>query len=133
MDDSMAEIRRLAAKADTTAICDVDKNVRVMSPDLKCRSRNPMLCATAYTVRCREDFFGVLQAIEGAAPGRVVVVAGGGRPPALAGELFARAALARGLAGIVVDGGYRDLAYVASCPLPVYSRHTTAMAGTTQR
>jgi regulator of RNase E activity RraA len=63
----------------------------------------------------------------------VLVVDGGGRPTALAGELFARAALGRGLAGIVVDGGYRDLAYVETCELPVYSRHVSPMAGTAAR
>jgi 4-hydroxy-4-methyl-2-oxoglutarate aldolase len=128
-----ADIRDLAAKVDTSAICDAAKDTRVMSPALRCRSRNPMICAPAVTVRCLDDFFGVVQAIEHAAPGAVVVVDGGGRPTALAGELFARAALARGLAGIIVDGGYRDLAFVASCDLPIYSRHVTPMAGTTMR
>jgi RraA family protein len=126
-------IRELAARVDTSAICDVAKDTRVMSPELRCRSRNPMICGSAVTVRCRGDFFGVVQAIERATPGQVVVVDGGGHPAALAGELFARAALARGLAGIIVDGGYRDLAFVASCELPVYSRHATPMAGTTAR
>ncbi len=63
----------------------------------------------------------------------MIVVDGGGSETALAGELFARAALARGVAGIIVDAAYRDLAYVATCPLPVYSRHTGPMAGTAQR
>lgn len=91
------------------------------------------MCGPAVTVRVRDDFLGVLQAVAAAAPGDVVVVDGGGRPTALAGELFARAALAKGLAGLVVDGGYRDIAYVEGCALPVYSRLVTPMAGTTQR
>jgi 4-hydroxy-4-methyl-2-oxoglutarate aldolase len=126
-------ITELAARVDTSAICDAAKDCRVMSPRLRCRSADPVMCGPAVTVRCREDFFGVLRAVETAEPGRVLVVDGGGRPTALAGELFARAALARGLAGIVVDGGYRDLAFIASCRLPVYSRHVTPMAGTTVR
>ncbi len=129
----VATVRQLAAKVDTTALCDVVKDIRVMSPALRCRSANPVLCGPALTVRCREDFFGVIQAIERAAPGDVVVVDGGGRETALAGELFARAALARGLAGIVVDGGYRDLRFISSCTLPVYSRYITPIAGTAQR
>jgi 4-hydroxy-4-methyl-2-oxoglutarate aldolase len=128
--EQSTDIRELAAKVDTSAICDVAKDTRVMSPLLRCRSRNPMMCGSAVTVRCRDDFFGVVRAIEHATPGQVVVVDGGGRRVALAGELFARAALARGLAGIIVDGGYRDLAFIASCELPVYSRHVTPMAGT---
>jgi len=129
----LTTVRRLAAAVDTTAICDVARDTRVMSPALRCRSANPVLCGPALTVRCRDDFFGVVQAIERAAPGDVLVVDGGGRETALAGELFARAALAQGLAGIIVDGGYRDLRYVATCALPVYSRHVTPMAGTTAR
>jgi RraA family protein len=129
----LADIRALSTRVDTSAICDAAKDTRVMSAELRCRSRNPVLCGPAVTVRCRDDFFGVIQAIERAAPGQVIVVDGGGRPTALAGELFARAALARGLAGIIVDGGYRDMAFVASCDLPIYSRHVTPMAGTTAR
>jgi 4-hydroxy-4-methyl-2-oxoglutarate aldolase len=130
---TIVNLRELAARVDTSAICDVAKDTRVMSPALRCRSRNPVICGPAVTVRCRDDIFGVVRAIELATPGQVVVVDGGGRPTALAGELFARAALARGLAGIIVDGGYRDLAFAASCELPIYSRHVTPMAGTAAR
>ena len=121
-------VRRLAAEVDTTALCDVDRQLRVMSPALRCRSRNPVICGPAVTVRVRDDLLGVILAIERAGAGEVVVVDGGGRETALAGELFARAALAKGLAGIVVDGGYRDLRFVAACDLPVYSRHVTPVA-----
>ncbi|MEV6426201.1 RraA family protein [Nocardia sp. NPDC051463] len=88
----------------------------------------------AYTVRCRDDFFAVLRAIESATPGDVivvVVVVDGGREIALAGEPFARGALARKLGGIIIDGGYRDITYVRTCELPICSRYVTPMAGTT--
>jgi 4-hydroxy-4-methyl-2-oxoglutarate aldolase len=126
-------IRGLAATVDTTALCDAARDVRVMSPALRCRSAAPVLCGPAVTVRCRDDFLGVIQAIEHAGAGDVLVVDGGGREAALAGEIFARAALAKGLAGIIVDGGYRDMRFVSTCPLPVYSRHVYPMAGTTLR
>lgn len=129
----MTNFRELAGAVDTCAICDADKDVRVMSPALRCRSRNPVLCGPAFTVRVRDDIFGVVRALQQAAPGDVLVVDGGGRPTALAGELFARAALGRGLAGIIVDGGYRDLAWIETCELPVYSRHVSPMAGTAAR
>ncbi len=104
-----------------------------MSTALRCRSASPVLFGPAFTVRCQDDIFGLVLAIEKASPGDVLVVDGGGRETALAGELFARAALARGIAGIIVDAAYRDLAYIATCELPVYSRHTSPMAGTAQR
>ncbi|MEV0293838.1 RraA family protein [Nocardia sp. NPDC050710] len=116
---------------DTTALCDADKATRVMDSGIRARSATSRILGPAYTVRCRDDFFGVLRAIESAAPGEVIVVDGGGREIAYAGELFARGALVRRLGGIIVDGGYRDLAYVRGCELPIYSRYVTPMAGRT--
>jgi 4-hydroxy-4-methyl-2-oxoglutarate aldolase len=115
---------------DTAAICDVDKTTRVLDGAIRPRSAAVRMFGPAFTVRCRNDFLAVLRAVETASPGDILVVDGGGREPALGGELFARGALARGLGGIVVDGGYRDLSYVAHCTLPVYSRSVTPMAGT---
>jgi 4-hydroxy-4-methyl-2-oxoglutarate aldolase len=116
---------------DTTAICDADKSTRVLDSAIRSRSAEPRIFGPAFTVRCRGDFLAVLRAVETAAPGDVIVVDGGGAEIAFAGELFARGALVRGLGGIVVDGGYRDIAYVRGCALPVYSRFVTPMAGTT--
>src|SRR2546430_8099382 len=110
---------------DTTAICDVDKTTRVLDSAIRLRSANSRIDGPAFTVRCRDDFLPVLRAVEAAAPGDVIVVDGGAREIALAGELFARGAVVRGLGGIIVDAGYRDMAYVSTCQLPVYSRYVT--------
>jgi regulator of RNase E activity RraA len=124
------ELAKRFAAVDTTAICDADKTTRVMDSAIRPRSAEIRVAGPAFTVRCRDDFLPVLRAIEAADPGDVIVVDGGAREIALAGELFARGALARRLGGIIVDGGYRDLAYVSICPLPVYSRFVTPLAGT---
>ncbi len=118
---------------DTTAICDADKTTRVMDGAIRARSARIRLFGPAYTVRCRDDFLAVLQAVELASPGDVVIVDGGEREIALAGELLARGALVRGLGGIVVDAGYRDIAYVSACELPIYSRFVTPLAGTASK
>ena len=117
---------------DTTAISDGNKALRVLSSEIKLRSREPRMCGPAYTVRARRDFFAVALAIERARAGSVIVVDGGGEDIAFAGELFARAAKMRHIAGIIIDGGYRDIGYVSSCDLPIYSRFVTPMAGTTR-
>ncbi|WP_378733392.1 RraA family protein [Nocardia brasiliensis] len=118
---------------DTTALCDADKAMRVLDNGIRLRSAAGRIVGPAFTVRCRDDFFAVLRAIESAAPGDVIVVDGGGREIAFAGELFARGALVRQLGGIIVDGGYRDIGFVRSCELPIYSRFVTPMAGTTSQ
>jgi 4-hydroxy-4-methyl-2-oxoglutarate aldolase len=115
---------------DTTAICDADKTTRVMDSAIRCRSATARMLGPAFTVRCTNDFLAVLRAVELASPGEVIVVDGGQAEIALAGELFARGALTRGLGGIIVDAGYRDMAYVATCELPIYSRFITPLAGT---
>ncbi|MEU7139856.1 RraA family protein [Nocardia sp. NPDC046473] len=118
---------------DTTALCDADKSIRVMDSGIRPRSAGVRIVGPAFTVQCRGDFFGVLRAIESAAPGDVIVVDGGGSEIAFAGEIFARGAVIRELGGIIVDGGYRDIGYVRGCELPIYSRFVTPMAGSTSQ
>lgn len=127
------ELVELFLAVDTTAICDADKTTRVMDSAIRPRSAKARICGPAFTVRCRDDFLAVLRAVEMASPGDVVVVDGGEREISLAGELFARGAIVRGLGGIIVDAGYRDMTYVSSCDLPVYSRFVTPLAGTASK
>lgn len=129
----MDELAELFLTVDTTAICDADKTTKVMHSEIRPRSARVRIFGSAFTVRCRDDFLAVLRAVEMASPGNVVVVDGGEREIALAGELFARGALVRGLGGIIVDAGYRDMAYVANCELPIYSRFVTPLAGTASK
>ncbi|MEV0651289.1 RraA family protein [Phytomonospora sp. NPDC050363] len=126
------ELRARMGAVDTTAIADADKSVRVIAPEVALRSAAAAMLGTAFTVRCDGDHFGVVRALEAAAPGDVLVIEGGRHPLAYAGEIFAKAAAAKGLAGIVLDGGYRDLGYVAGCPLPVYSTYVFPKTGTTR-
>ncbi|MDQ2881076.1 MAG: RraA family protein [Actinomycetota bacterium] len=129
----MSELAEQFHAVGTTAICDADKTTRVMDGALRARSARVRLYGPAFTVRCREDFLAVLRAVELASPGEVVIVDGGARETALAGEMLARGAFARGLGGIIVDAGYRDIAYVATCELPIYSRFVTPLAGTASK
>jgi regulator of RNase E activity RraA len=63
-----------------------------------------------------------LEALEGAAPGDVLVVDNGGRlDEACVGDLVALEAQAAGLAGLVVWGLHRDTADIRAIGLPVFS------------
>ena len=56
-------------------------------------------------------------------PGEVLVIAAGGVPDvAVWGGVATRAAIARGIAGVVIDGAVRDLSELRELGLPVYAR-----------
>lgn len=82
------------------------------------------LCGVALTVRVRPgDNLMLHKALTLAEPGDVLVVDGAGDVShALAGGLMRAAALARGVAGFVVDGAIRDVADWAEGDLPVFAR-----------
>ncbi|MCC5986071.1 MAG: 4-carboxy-4-hydroxy-2-oxoadipate aldolase/oxaloacetate decarboxylase [Pararhodobacter sp.] len=63
------------------------------------------------------------RALEAARPGDVMVVhTGGAHDFGYWGEIMSTAARARGLAGVVIDGGVRDGALLTDIGLPVFAR-----------
>jgi regulator of RNase E activity RraA len=82
------------------------------------------LCGVALTVRVRPgDNLMIHKALTLAQPGDVIVVDGSGDVShALVGGLMRLAALARGVAGFVIDGAIRDVAEWAEGELPVFAR-----------
>src|SRR5262245_64085690 len=127
------DILQRVAAIDAAAICDTDKNFRVMDPGLRPTTSFRQMVGRARTVRCRDDFLTVIRALHESEPGEVLVIDGGGGSRALAGELFATEAARRGLAGIVIDGACRDTPKLATLQLPLYARWVCPAAGTAQR
>lgn len=67
-------------------------------------------------------------AVDASGPGDVIVVAHQGRTDCAGwGGLLSRAAVIRGIDGVVVDGVARDLAEAAAVGLPVYASGSTAV------
>jgi 4-hydroxy-4-methyl-2-oxoglutarate aldolase len=67
-------------------------------------------------------------AVDASGPGDVIVVAHQGRTDCAGwGGLLSRAAVFRGIDGVVVDGAARDLAEAAQAGLPVFASASTAV------
>jgi 4-hydroxy-4-methyl-2-oxoglutarate aldolase len=86
----------------------------------------------AYTVSGESDLWSgsgdraKLAAIDAMTPGVVPVWAGNNiKGVCCFGDLLGSAMLARGCAGVVVDGGVRDVAFLRSIEMPVVARYKT--------
>jgi 4-hydroxy-4-methyl-2-oxoglutarate aldolase len=107
---------------DSTTLIDAGKTLRVMDPGIRPIAHGRRLLGRAVTVAANGGLLAVLDGLERAGEGDVLVIDGGGEPPALAGELFASEARRRGLAGIVIDGYCRDTSELRVIDLPFYAR-----------
>ncbi|NML48439.1 RraA family protein [Ramlibacter sp. G-1-2-2] len=85
------------------------------------------LCGPALTVRARPgDNLMIHVALQMAQPGDVIVIDGAGDlTQALIGGLMRTTAVARGVAGFIVDGAVRDIAEWAEGGVAVYARGHT--------
>ena len=84
----------------------------------------------AYPVECSPgDNLSIHIALEKAPRGSVLVVTTGGYLAGYWGEVLTVAAQATGVAGLVIDGGVRDIAALATRKFPVFSRGVS-MRGT---
>jgi len=84
----------------------------------------------AVTVRtCPGDWAKPVEAIDGAKEGDVIVIDAGGAGPAIWGELATHSAVAKKLAGVVIDGAIRDTKEIKELNFPAFSRIITPQAG----
>ena len=81
------------------------------------------LCGPAFTVHCPAlSNLQIHHALYHASPGDILVVhVSGGAEAGYWGDILNEAAMARGLGGLVIDGGVRDTAGLASMGFPVFS------------
>jgi len=84
-------------------------------------------CGPAYPVRCAEgNNLPIHQALASARSGDVLVVSVEGDPEfGFWGEVMATAAIARGVAGIILNGGVRDSLRLIDLGLPTFSENVS--------
>jgi 4-hydroxy-4-methyl-2-oxoglutarate aldolase len=86
--------------------------------------RDLPVAGPAFTVRCGvRDNLALHRAVAAAPERSVLIVDAGGDDSAYWGEILTRAALARGVAGVVLDGGIRDTTRIRALGFPAWARH----------
>lgn len=110
-----------------------ETGARAMRDRIRAAWPGARVAAPAYPVRCSTgDNLAVHVAVARAPAGSALVVdVGELRELGYWGEVLTTAAEARGIAGLVIDGGVRDLAALRSHAFPVFAT-TTALRGATK-
>ena len=129
-------IRRRYLKVDTATIADVLDTLGFPDQGLApgfapYPSAAGRMGGWAYTIRGKMARYAgggdprKMKAVDGAGRGEVTVWSGEGRGVCFFGELIALGMKRRGCAGALVDGGIRDIEWIARQRFPVYARYRT--------
>jgi 4-hydroxy-4-methyl-2-oxoglutarate aldolase len=134
--DARALIRARYLKVDTATVADVLDTMQRPDQGLAA-SFQPFpasagkMAGWAYTIQGRmERYSGTgdpdkMKAVDGVSPGEVTVWAGEGEGVCFFGELIALGMKTRGGAGALIDGGIRDIEWIAKQRFPVVARYRT--------
>lgn len=127
-----ALVRRLDG-VDTTLICDLVGRMYTMSSAIHSlyAPARPVV-GVATTVKCPPgDNLGVMQALRLVQPGDVLVVDGQGFTEWCLGgfQMLKITRRDRGLAGLVVNGAYRDIGEAEAAGFPIYGLATAPFSG----
>jgi 4-hydroxy-4-methyl-2-oxoglutarate aldolase len=97
-----------------------------LDPEIRAAWPGARLSGRAFTVQgAGGDNLALHLAVTQAGPGDVLVVDAEGSAHGHWGEVLAVAAQARGIAGLLIDGGVRDTAELAALGFPVFSCHNS--------
>ena len=116
-------IVRALERFSTADLASVAPSARILSPILRPLDRSSRVCGVAVTVATgRGDNLALHRALAAAPPGSVLVARSFGTPTGLWGLLMTRAAIQRGLRGLITDGYVRDAEEIRSTGWPVFAR-----------
>jgi len=129
-------IRRRYLKVDTATVADVLDVLGLpdqgLAPQFAPYPANAgRMGGWAYTLRGRMTRYGgsgdpqKMKAVDGLGRGELAVWSGEGRGVCFFGELIALGMKRRGCIGALVDGGIRDIEWIAKQRFPVYARYRT--------
>jgi len=124
MDDRM---RALLASAGSATVHEAAGRIPLLDPALRPIQSGASIAGIAFSVSCAtRDNLAVHRAVAAAPTGSILVVDASGDTRGYFGAILTEAAMARGIVGLVMDGGVRDVAVIRSLGFPVWTRHIAA-------
>ncbi|MET9793669.1 RraA family protein [Streptomyces canus] len=120
----------LARGHSTATLSEASRLPVALSPEIRSLWDGARLCGPAFTVQgAGGDNLALHHAVLQAPPGSVLVADVGGARYGHWGEILTVAAQHRGIAGLLIDGGVRDVTETEKLGFPVFSRNN-AIHGT---
>ncbi len=117
------DVWKRALELGASTLYEANGGVGSMDPAIRPVWPGAALCGPAYPLMCAiGDNLAVHRAMERCESGDVLVVNAGGDCSGYAGEVLANAARARGVRGVVIDGGVRDIEAFQRMGFPVFAR-----------
>ncbi len=121
MSDPIADAEELLTLGSAT-LYEASKSDLFLDPAFRPAWDGAQIVGRAIPVQAQAgDNLALHHAIAAAGPGDVLVVNAGGSEYGFWGEVMAVAAQARGIAGLVIDGGVRDTVQLAELGFPAFS------------
>ena len=120
-------------KLDVSTVYEAQGKIGLMDYKLKPILDNTLICGPAVTAVCHAgDNLMIHAAIEVCKPGDVLVITTVGETIAgMIGELIVTALMKRGVQGVIIDSGIRDVAQIRELGFPIWTKAVTSQ-GTTK-
>ena len=117
----------MLAHAGSATVHEAADRTPLLDPAIRPIQDGASIAGPAFTVYCApNDNLAVHRAVAGAPRGSILVVSANSDARGYWGAILTEAARARGIVGLVMDGGVRDIAVIRSMGFPVWSRHVAA-------
>lgn len=112
------------SKFDVSTVYEAQGRIGIMNHEIKPILQGAAICGPAVTVTCfAGDNLMIHAAVEVCQPGDVLVITTIGQSVfGMIGELIVNALIKRGVIGVVIDAGIRDVAQIRQLGFPVWTR-----------